>query len=443
MTSERVIQKLFDFSVSLFRSVVASRRASRLPDDDGWTEEKDRLIIWGDGFNISEGELDEVLSTKNAQHLRRSVEILLSSLSGSLLKLLDGAQRESKLAVLKDIAQHVEPVAAELLSCEISTDGSVVWDGPKPTLEDLINLNDSLYWLMPFLEEIAEQSSIVKTEGLTWVPSEVASAARDSNIPDSVSSTSNQELRDSVFEDLQPGGSDRGSAQPIPNEQVTSSLINDSRHPDLVQHERDYYQPLNFEEMELFGTVDEDHVSERHSIHSACSVHSIRSIKSTYSTRTGFRRSSTPSIYSNNTTHSSSEPLTLSTDNIDQVQVHRLPIAGPMGEASWVPTNECFFSFTGCNERLDVAHWVPHAEEHVRSQGIEQEPGPLECSICGVRVKEGTWASVFFHAFFHWRHCGPVRRDPVLLDFLVENKIITLVQLDCVLGLAPVRSVKI
>ncbi|KAF8539053.1 hypothetical protein BDD12DRAFT_883505 [Trichophaea hybrida] len=118
---------------------------------------KDRLIIWGAGFDISKGELDEVLSTNNAQHLRRLVEILLSSLSGSLLRLLDRSQREFKLVVLKDIVQYFKPVAAELLSCETNADSSVVWDRRKPTLEDLIDLNDSLYWLMPFLEEIGER----------------------------------------------------------------------------------------------------------------------------------------------------------------------------------------------------------------------------------------------------------------------------------------------
>jgi hypothetical protein len=86
MAPEQVIQRLFDFCAALFRSIVVTRRAYRLLDDYGWTEEKDRFIIWGDGFDISEGELDNSFSTKNVQHLRRSVEILLSSLAGSLLR---------------------------------------------------------------------------------------------------------------------------------------------------------------------------------------------------------------------------------------------------------------------------------------------------------------------------------------------------------------------
>jgi len=193
---------------------------------------------------------------------------------------------------------------------------------------------------------------------------------------------------------------------------------------------------LDTNELSLFDLEYDDQDSEKHSTNSVCSRRSLRSvhsIRSTHSARTSFHRrslilSSENESYGTISTVSDFSLATQSTDRVIQGQVYLLS-----DKDDWsierAPTNECFFSFTGCNERPDVAHWVPHAKEHIRRQGIHQDPGPLECGICGVRVTEGTWSSVFIHAFIHLQPGGIVRRDSNLLGHLMGYGIITLRQL--------------
>ncbi len=94
MAQKSIVQDLFEFCLSTFSSVVTLAKSTATEDDDkddlwaetSWKEEKDRLVLWGDGFDIERGELDRILSTKESEHLRKSVVMLLGTMAGSLAR---------------------------------------------------------------------------------------------------------------------------------------------------------------------------------------------------------------------------------------------------------------------------------------------------------------------------------------------------------------------
>lgn len=47
-------------------------------------EEMGRLALWGDGFDVFEGELDQILESSN--HLKESTVVLLASIANTLVK---------------------------------------------------------------------------------------------------------------------------------------------------------------------------------------------------------------------------------------------------------------------------------------------------------------------------------------------------------------------
>lgn len=47
-------------------------------------EERGRLALWGDGFEVYEGELDQML--EGSGHLKESTVVLLASIAGTLVK---------------------------------------------------------------------------------------------------------------------------------------------------------------------------------------------------------------------------------------------------------------------------------------------------------------------------------------------------------------------
>ncbi|KAF8533292.1 hypothetical protein BDD12DRAFT_984535 [Trichophaea hybrida] len=166
MTSENIIQELLNSSLTAFRYVLAERKSK--PDSPGWAQEKDRLILWGGGFDVFEGGLDRTLCSQDGIHIKESIITLLCSLTGLLIKpgsqVIDARKTRrliSDLKKLRGVIAIANSEAAGFLGVD-AHDQRDEWQGNDETrwsgsLKDVIMLNGALFGLIPFVEELEEK----------------------------------------------------------------------------------------------------------------------------------------------------------------------------------------------------------------------------------------------------------------------------------------------
>ena len=87
MDDEPLIKELFTLCLEIFRSVPSPPERTSLGDANWvlWRDQRDRLTVWGDGFEVFSGELDKVLVGKEPR-IRPLVIAVLGRMIISLLR---------------------------------------------------------------------------------------------------------------------------------------------------------------------------------------------------------------------------------------------------------------------------------------------------------------------------------------------------------------------
>ncbi|KAF8242806.1 hypothetical protein K440DRAFT_670612 [Wilcoxina mikolae CBS 423.85] len=146
-----LIERLHDFCLEAFESALSEAAASSLISEglrQEWKQERGRFVLWGDGANVKDGELDHRLRDAKEHELYESVVIVLAKLAYTLRSVQQGDNFQSLLAA----AKHFVPEIAEFIDSEEPE------LKPDELVLEIKESNDSLYDLVPFLEELMESN---------------------------------------------------------------------------------------------------------------------------------------------------------------------------------------------------------------------------------------------------------------------------------------------